>query len=175
MPSSCGGCGSWSFESGTTEGWAKDTDPAAPISGGAPNGASNFVATTSQKHDGNYALAVPMLVDRSTTYLGSTAVPLCGNGSTIAIGGLTMSAWLMVHNGAGSTLASTDFLWFSAWGPSGSDHEPVLFGNIPIDTWFQVSFTFNSATQADHVAIYLAPNENWSGTLYIDSVTLTGP
>ena len=175
LPSSCGGCGSWSFESGTAEGWAKDTDPSAPISGGGTNGASNFVATTSQKHDGSYALAVPILVDRSTTYVGSTAVSLCTSGSTISVGGYTMSAWIMVHNGAGNTLGALDYLWFSAWGPSGGDHEPVVFGGIVTDTWFQVSFTFTTAIPVDHLGIYIAPGGGWQGTLYIDSVTLTGP
>lgn len=170
-----GGCESWSFESGTTEGWSKDTDPSFPINGGAPNGATNFVVTTNQHHDGSYALAVPILVDVTNTFLGSTSVPLCGNGSPIDIGGLTMSAWVMVHNASGSLLGSSDFLWFSAWGPSGSDHEPVVFGNIPIDTWFEVQFTFVSATEADHIGIYIAPSATWSGMLYVDGVTLVGP
>jgi hypothetical protein len=174
LPSSCGGCGSWSFESGTAEGWTKDTDPNFPVNGGGTNGATNFVATTSQKHDGSYALAVPILVDTTTTYLGSTAVPLCANGSTLALGGFTMSAWVMVHSNAGSTLDPTTFLFFSAWGPSAADNEPALFGNIVTDTWSQLSVTFSSAIQADHIAIYISPNQ-WSGTIYIDSVTLTGP
>jgi hypothetical protein len=174
LPSSCGGCGSWSFESGTAEGWTKDTDPNFPINGGGTNGATNFVATTSQKHDGSYALAVPVLVDTATTYLGSTAVPLCANGSTIALGGFTMSAWVMIHSSAGSTLDPTTFVFFSAWGPSGADQEPALTGNIVTDTWSHLSVTFSSAVQADHIAIYIAPNQ-WSGTIYIDSVTLTGP
>jgi hypothetical protein len=175
LQSSCGGCGSWSFESATAEGWAKDEDPSFPINGAGTNGASNFVATTAQKHDGSYALAVPILVDRNTTYLGSTAVPLCTSGSTVSLGGYTMSAWIMVHNSAGSTLSPLDGVSFSAWGPGGGTSTPAVFGNMPIDTWFQASVTFTSANQIDHIGIYLAPSGNWEGTLYIDSVTLTGP
>jgi hypothetical protein len=175
LGSSCGGCGSWSFESNTAEGWAKDVDPNFPINGGGTNGASNFLPTTNQHHDGTHALAVPIAVDRNTTFLASTAVPLCTSGSTISIGGYTMSAWIMVHNMPSNMLAANDNLWFSAWGPGGADNEPVVIGNIPIDTWFQASFTFASTTQADHVGIYLTPSVNWAGTLYIDSVTLTGP
>jgi hypothetical protein len=178
LPSSCGGCGSWGFDSGTAEGWAKDVDPNFPVNGGGTNGATNFIPTTNQHHDGTYALAVPILVDVTTTYLASTAVPLCANGSTIAIGGYTMTAWIKVVDApGGNTLGALDALFFSAWGPSGAENEPVVFGGSNIDTgnWFQASITFNSATQADHIAIYLTPNEGWQGTMYIDGVTLTGP
>jgi hypothetical protein len=72
------------------------------------------------------------------------------------------------------TFDPSSWLWFSAWGPSGSDHEPIVFGNITADAWFQVSFTFSTAFPVDHIAIYLTTT-NWQGTLYIDSVTLTGP
>lgn len=175
LPSSCGGCGSWSFESGTAEGWTKDTDPNFPINGGGTNGATNFVATTTQKHDGNYALAVPILVDNDTTYLGSTTVPLCGNGSTLALGGFSMSAWVLIHSAAGSSLdAGSSSIFFSAWSASSFDDEPALLGDIVTDTWYHLSVTFNTAVQADHIAIYLSPNM-WQGTMYIDSVTLTGP
>lgn len=178
LSASCGGCGSWGFDSGMSEGWAKDVDPNFPVSGGATNGATNFIPTTNQHHDGTYALAVPILVDVTTTYLASTAVPLCANGSTIAIGGYTMTAWIKVVDApGGNALGALDALFFSAWGPSGAENDPVVFGGSNIDTgnWFQASITFNSATQADHLAIYLTPNEGWQGTMYIDTVTLTGP
>jgi len=176
LPSSCGGCGSWDFESNTAEGWTKDVNPNFPVNGGGTNGATNFVASTAQKHDGNYSLAMPVLVDTVTTYLGSTAVPLCANGSTVALGGYTMSAWVYIHSNPGSSLTGTSFLFFSAWGPSSSDNEPALSGTniMTTDTWYHPTVTFNGAVQADHIAVYISPNA-WSGTIYIDKVTLTGP
>jgi hypothetical protein len=49
------------------------------------------------------------------------------------------------------------------------------YGDIAAtDTWYHLSVTFSTAVQADHIAIYIAPSQ-WAGTIYIDSVTLTGP
>jgi hypothetical protein len=174
LPPSCGGCGSWSFESGTTEGWAKDTDPNFPINGGGTNGATNFLPTTSQKHDGSYSLAVPMLIDPPNATLGATAVPLCTAGATVSVSGYTMTAWILVHSAAGNTLDPMSNILFSAWGQAGGDQEPVQFGNIVTDTWLQLTFTFATSFPVDHIGIYMTTS-NWQGTLYIDSVTLTGP
>ena len=159
LPSSCGGCGSWSFESGTTEGWTKDTDPAGPVSGGTGNGATNVVQTTSQVHDGSYALAVPMLdLARNHRGVGRRSAlrerlgDLCERAHPVGVGQGPLER--------GKHARPTTWLLFSAWGPSGSDHEPIVFGNITADAWFQVSYTFATAFPVDHIAIYLTTT-NW--------------
>jgi len=43
-----------------------------------------------------------------------------------------------------------------------------------VKTWHQVSVTFDSAVQANHVAIQLLVN-GWNGTMYVASVTLPPP
>lgn len=87
-----------------------------------------------------------------------------------------MSAWVMIHNNSGSALNPLSFLFFVAWNSSGSDKEPAMSGDqiTATDTWYQLSVQFNSAIDATHIAIELAPSpNNWSGTVYIDGVTLT--
>jgi hypothetical protein len=173
----CGGCGSWSFESGTAEGWGKDTNPNFPINGGGTNGYLNATASTTH-HDGTYSLAVSILDDGSNTSVGSVAVPLCANGATVALGGFTMSAWVMVHNNSGSSIGPLSFLQFAAWSISGSDNEPASSGSqlMTTDTWYHLSVTFNSAIDADHIAVYIAPSPSqWSGIIYLDGITLTAP
>ncbi len=173
---SCGGCASWNFESATAEGWGADMDPNFPVNSGSTNGFVNATASTTQVHDGTYALAVPILDDGVTTTIGSVAVPLCPNGAPVNLGGYTMSAWVMIKNGAGSSLGTLSALEFSAWSISGADNEPASFGTQTVDGWTHLSVTFSSAISADHIAIYVAPSPNqWSGTIYIDSVTLTPP
>jgi hypothetical protein len=114
---------------------------------------------------------VPILIDETTTYLGAVAVPLCQSSSTVNLGGFTLSAWLYFD---GPSLPPETFVFFSAWGPSGNENSPALT-NTTVGTWLNLSLTFSSAIQADHVAIYLNPGGQWSGTMYIDTVTLTGP
>lgn len=167
----CGGCGSWAFDSGTTEGWVKDTNPNFPISGGAMNGVQNITVSATMKHDGTNALAVPINVDFSNASLASIAVPLCS--STMNLAGYTVSAWLYF---AGPAFDADTFVFLDAWSASDSYRSPVLIGaSIAVNSWISVSLPFPNAIQADHLAINLNPGTSWSGTLYVDSVALTGP
>ncbi len=84
-----------------------------------------------------------------------------------------MSAWVYL---TGTTLDSLAFLFLDAWNATSQVSSPVLTGNnITMNTWHHVTATFSSAIQADHVAIRLNPNTAWTGTMYIDSVDVTGP
>jgi hypothetical protein len=173
FPSTCGGgCGSWTFESGTTEGWSVDTDPSFPVNGGDGNGVTNVTTTSNRVHDGSRALAVP-----GSTGAGpivSVAAPVCQAGASVNMAGFTMSAWVYL---TGTDLSTYSFLFFDAWGPSSQASSPVLTGTkiMSLNTWYQLTATFSSTVQADHVAIRLNPEMSWTGTMYIDSVTVTGP
>jgi len=168
--SACGGgCTSWSFDSRTTEGWVADTDPGFPVNGG---GTTNGVTTsTTTAHDGGAALAVP---GTANGQIVSVTVPICRSGSTQNLAGFTLSAWVRL---TGTALSPDSFVFFDAWSASGSVDNPVLTGDsiVVLDTWYHLSTTFSSTIDADHVAIRLNPEMSWSGTMYIDSVTLTGP
>lgn len=175
FPETCGGgCGTFAFESGTPEGWFADTDPGFPVNGGDNNGTTNVTTTSiaAHVHDGGNALAVPGLTDGSTVV--SVAVPVCRQGASVNMAGFTLSAWVYL---TGTDLSSLSFLFFDAWGPSGVFSSPVLTGDkiTVLNTWYQLSATFASTIQADHVAIRLNPNAAWTGTMYIDSVSITGP
>ena len=168
FPAACGGCGSWSFESATTESWGKDTNISM-------NGVTNVLATQTTVHDGAYALAVPILDDGVTAYVGSVNVPLCQSAATINTAGFTMSAWVKL---SGPQVGSLSALFFEASSAlSGTDSSPVLFGDqITPNTWIFKTVTFGAALQADHIGIRLSPSPaQWAGTLYVDSVQITGP
>jgi len=175
FPSLCGGCGSWTFESAGTEGWAKDVDPNFPVFGGGTNGVTNVVFTQSQFHDGSDSLAVPITVDASNTTIASVAVPLCVSSASINTAGYTMSAWVML---VGPAVNSLGGMFFDAWSAFGSENQPVAFGDpltANLGKWIMYTATFSSTLQADHISIRLNPNTSWGGTMYIDTVTLTGP
>jgi len=176
LPQSCGGgCGTWTFESGTAEGWVKDNEPSSSISGGANNCATNITASSSTHHDGAYALAFP---SNCSSAGGATAitVPIC-TGSPINIAGYTMSAWVNISNAGSASLDGYAFLFFNAWSASDSTSSPVLTGDriaVP-STWYHVETTFGTAVQADHIAIELNPGKAWAGTVFVDEVTLSPP
>jgi hypothetical protein len=173
LPVTCGGgCGTWSFESGTIEGWAADTDPYFPVNGGGTNnGVTNVTITTSRTHDGSRALAVPALANGQVV---SVAVPVCLDGNTVNVAGFTVSAWVYL---TGTDLSTYSFIFFDAWGASENVGNPVLTGTkiTTMNTWYHLTTTFASTIDADHVAIRLNPEVSWTGTMYIDSVTIAGP
>jgi hypothetical protein len=149
-----------------------DTDPAFPVNGGgATNGVTNVTTSTTTFHDGPRALAVPALANGQIV---SVATPICRPGSTLNLAGFTMSAWVRL---TGTALSHYSFVFFDAWSASGSVGNPVLTGDniMTLDTWYHLTTTFSAAVDADHVAIRLNPEGSWTGTLYIDSVTITGP
>ena len=88
--------------------------------------------------------------------------------------GFKMSAWIML---TGTELPSEGpFVFFDAWSASGAVQNPVLFGdNIAhMNTWYPVETTFASTANADHVAIRFNPGLAWTGTMYVDSLEITG-
>ncbi len=141
-----------------------------PVNGGARNGVTNVLASQTH-HDGAHALAFPALIDLTNTYNASVMVPIC-TGGTINLSGYTMSAWIYV---TGTNLGTETFLFFDAWGPSGMISSPALMGEKlnTLNTWQQATITFSSSVQADHVSIRLNDPPGWTGTVYVDSVTIT--
>jgi hypothetical protein len=176
LPSSCGGCGSWGFESGTTEGWVKDTNPHWPISGGGTNGVTNLIATTTKVNDGSYALAVPIWIDNVNTTLASVTVPICNMGSTISLGGFALSANIFLSGPEIDPNAERS-ISFGGWNGSDMVRSPVATNmNVLVGTWMSLSTTtYGTSASADHINILFGPGVNWNGTMYIDNVQLRGP
>ncbi len=171
LPTTCGGCGVWDFESDTTENWDIDTDPNWPVDGGDNNGVTNVTSTQTHVHGGNRGLAVSGLANGQVI---SVAVPLCGTGSVVNLAGYTMSAWVYL---TGTELAFESFMFFDAWGASDAVRSPVLTGSkiVAMNSWHHVEATFSSAVQASHVAVRLNPELSWTGIVYIDQIELTPP
>lgn len=174
FPASCGGCGSWTFEANGNDGWVKDTNPDL-IAGS--NGAQNtgFTSTAANIHDGGGGLAVPINVDYQTTSIASVAVPFCQSGVTANMGGFTVSFWVKFAGATFDQSSEDVFLFVGAWSPAGSSRGPALFKNkMPTNTWINVSYTFPVSINADHISIELHPGAQWQGSMYIDSVLITG-
>ena len=169
----CGSCLAWDFES-------SGTSPAPWLLGTGPgfygvNGATNVLPSHSQFHGGGTSLAVPILIDYSTTFGAEVALSPCQTGDTTVLAGYELTAWVLLSGPALTTYGDT--FQVETWGPSGSaDFSIVLWGTspIPTGTWFRVKVPFLSGTQVDHIGLCLSPTSNWVGAMYIDDVTI-GP
>ena len=159
FPSSCGGCGSWGFEGGTSEGWSSTSS------------STQWISTPVQSGTG--ALALRVLGGASST---SANVSLCTSGAAIDVSNLTMSAYVTLSTGG---IGSLSALAFDANDGSGATASyPVVWGdqlNASVGQYMKYSFTFPAGTQASWVDIRLGPSPtSWAGSVYIDNVQI-GP
>lgn len=171
----CGGCGSWNFESGTTEGWVIGSNPYSNDLG--DNGVVNVLATNSVVHGGSsHALAVPLNMDGTSIYWAAVAVPLCQtNGVNLA--GFTLSFYVYF---AGTAFMSPmgNGISADAWGSTGesSTANHSLY-QTATNTWVQIQLTFPTAItlSMDHLDIRFASGVSWVGTMYLDDIQLLPP
>jgi hypothetical protein len=165
----CGACLGWDFEGWSSPApWVREFDPNWP--GG--NGATNMQLSQAQHRGGSYSLAAPILIDMTNTYTAGVAA---STSCSVNLAGYKLSAWIYFD----STMSLSDHynvVQVDNWNTSGGqgDHIPLKWGNIPLKSWFEITYTFVSAVPVNRIGIRLSPAGNWQGTMYIDDVVITG-
>lgn len=166
----CGTCGSWRFESGTTEGWVRDTRDA----GGTRNGVLNVLTTQSQVHSGDYALSVPLYVSSlADTGYATVSIQLCEDGALQNVTGLTMS--IDIYLEGSSAFSHYTYLFLEARGDNAFAGGPVSVGDgLTLDTWhhFEATFGTGQGTAVNTLQVRLVPDVSFQGTIYLDNVRL---
>lgn len=138
------------------------------------NGATNLQISHSQVHGGSASIAASVLIDYVNSNTAEVAVSPCKTGGTVDLAGYTLTAWVYI---SGPALGALDFFFVDTWGPSGlADNSPAAVGSsILTGSWFQLPpVVFVSGVPANRIGFRLAPTTNWSGTIYIDDVVITG-
>jgi hypothetical protein len=161
LPIQCGTtpvCGTWGFESNTTEGWylaPADRSRVYP---------STFAASTKHAHSGTHSLAFQV----SNDYLGNAAVAIkiCSAGA-VTLNTITMQVYLEggpstspenKSSGGLEDQVASDFTSPSAWAVGAW----TQIGGSLWQTEVGTTFTLN-------LAIY---DPDWSGWVYIDDVVM---
>jgi len=150
---SCGGCGSWNFDvANDFEGWT------------AIDGTINLTSSSTMKHDGPFSMAasIKALADDSTIAGGGVSVPLCGN---INLSGFTISAW--IYLATTTTPMPPRYLTFNDFPADGT---PVNWGP---NQW--VRFQTQNLQNASELNIKFTALGGFVGTMYVDTVSITGP
>jgi hypothetical protein len=116
------------------------------------------------KHDGTYSMAATINApaDDSTIAGGGVSVPLCGN---INLSGFTISAW--VYLATSTTPMPPRYLTFNDFPADGT---PVNWGP---NQW--VRFQTQNLQSASALEIKFTALAGFVGTMYVDTVTITGP
>ena len=161
IPIKCGTtpvCGTWGFESNTTEGWYLVTSQYSRVY------PSTFGPSTKQAHSGTHSLAFQVSSDYTGT--SSVGIQVCPSG-TVTLNTITMQVYLeggpstapenKSSGGLEDQLAS-DFTSPSAW----SVGSWTQIGGSLWQTEVGTTFTLN-------LAIF---DPNWSGWVYIDDVVM---
>ncbi len=175
----CGGCGSWNFESGTTESWAIGYDAWA-TDNYMHNGVVNALPTSSVVHGGSsHALAATLSMDGTSIIWAAIAVPLCQtNGVNLA--GFTLSFYVYFAGPAFSAPMANS-ISADAWNASQNSVDTSTGVNglyqTATNTWVPILLNFPTVmTQPmDHLDIRFASGVPWNGTMYLDDIQLSPP
>jgi len=114
-------------------------------------------------------------IDINYSYYAEVAVMICASG-TVNLQGRTLTAWFYFA-GPSMTFDYTNVA-FWATGPSTTTPVGVRFVNgtsqaLPTNKWVQYQGTFTTSVDANYIGISLGTGSNWSGTMYVDSVSLS--
>lgn len=153
-------CGSWNFESGTTEGWSLTNDPNSL-------GTSLRAATAPGTGAGARSLAVD--VDGTGRDYGHVTIGLdfCGGAPATGLqGAFHASLWFQPtdSNGAPAGPAWTYLSNGSSGVGGGADY------NTPANTWFQIQSDYANGANVSHVMVSVDGLGGHKGVLYFDNM-----
>ena len=159
----------WGFEDGTTGGFGiQRTDLTMPISA--------VTVSSAQHHSGSFSLAVP-IVAHDTNIFWQVAVDVCPSGYVMA-NSQTVTAWVRMESAVavpwtGSLGIAVDHVTYGDIGGTGTGT------NTTLGQWMKISLPIDGvvagATNLYKIIVRggLAGEVlQWSGTMYIDDVTI---
>lgn len=169
-------CGSWDFESETTEGFTIWNEEQQDLTLAPSAFAGNFMTRTSFVTSGLRAMSADFDGDGSNEYGIQFRVPLCGGGQAVDLRGRRMT--IDVH--ARTATGATPFAWndgvsyFLTY--NGSTPVPSSPGgdfNMASDEWVTATLEYPNGSDtmtATHVVFWFRVFSAWRGTVYIDNV-----
>lgn len=147
--------------------------PQRTLGNGALNAAISTTRPSGYPESGSYSLVVPVIVNGTTTAAASVGVQFCEAGKTTSLGGYTVSGYVYFEGPAFPAFAV-----FAAdtWGPTASEASAnnIFINNLVTNQWVPFTVSMSFGFQYDHLALLLGPNGSWSGTMYLDDITVTG-
>ena len=147
--------------------------PQVTLGNGAINAGISSTRPAGYPGTGSYSLVVPILVNNTTTSVGSVGIQFCQAGKTTSLGGYSISGYVYF---SGSALPAYHAFFVDTWGPTASEasNSMMYFNTLVTNQWIPFTASLSFGFQYDHLALRLSPNGSWSGTMYLDQVAVTG-
>jgi hypothetical protein len=158
-------CGSWSFESGTIEGWRIDT-----TQGSQDASDGTIVASSTRSFTGTRSLAIGFSGDGVSKYDLRVVVNLCSGGDALTLVGKTFHANLFLDRRTGSSLTGTGQTGTVQSGPA-SDLQFHDFSFDDAGQWIPIGVPI-SGPATTYFEMILPITAPWSGTVYLDDVQI---
>jgi hypothetical protein len=165
-------CGTWDFESGTTEGW---TNNSASWSSDGSDGM--FGVSTQRAFTGTHSLAITHDNPTGGFAVSSIKIRLCPTGVPVDLS--SKSLWLNVYlePSVGGDLDTSDseFAYELSNGANGVGLLDLGSGMLPAGQWMTISASLaplatSGATAITGIEIWLeTSNKPWVGTIYFDN------
>jgi hypothetical protein len=161
----------FTFESGTTEGFAisaLDSAPGATIS-----------VSSARAHTGSHSLAFP-IESPTVTKWALANVTWCSQFEKVALEGATLAMWIYLDGGPLQYPATTHAQMMVFNMQSGPVPTLPIY-NLPVGVWYQVidkvpvaaPGQYKPGNDAQGLDISFGFPGGWGGTLYVDDITVT--
>jgi hypothetical protein len=164
----------FTFESGTTEGFAIDALDSGP--------GSTISVSTARAHGGSHSLAVPIRSPDITQWAVANVTWCSHQAEVVALGAATLSMWIYLDGPSPLKYPATTDAQMMAFTESGRIPSLPIY-NLPVGVWDQVTYKvlvadpgkykFENAVQG--LAISFGFPGGWGGTVYVDDITVTPP
>jgi hypothetical protein len=161
-------CGSWDFESGTTEGWTFDSDF------GSNAVVGNLGTSSARKSTGSRSLTANVRTDGNSSTDGRSLLvlemQLCPSGQGVNLSNQALRFDLYAETSTGSGFDSSDspsYFYFA------NGNSTVLSGcdiSFDSDTWYEASCALPASATVTDVSVLLRVFTEWQGTFYIDNI-----
>jgi hypothetical protein len=160
-------CGTWGFESNTTEGWFNDSPTAA--NGGASDG--TFTTSSAHPFGSNYSLAIGFNGDGTNKLSVRARVHLCPNMQALNLSGRTLTAEIYLSRTTGTGLSvGREDAYFSFYNGStmtfaGDDYDILDNGQF-------ITATASLQNGITDIELVFGIFQPWSGTIYVDNIQI---
>jgi hypothetical protein len=164
----------FTFESGTTEGFAIDALDSGP--------GTTISASTARAHGGSHSLAVPINSPNTTQWAVANVTWCSQIGEVIPLGAATLSMWIYLDGPAPLKYPDTTEAQMMAFTESGRIASRPIY-NLPLGVWHQVTYQVDVADPGKYkfenavkgLTINFGFPGGWGGTVYVDDISVTPP
>jgi hypothetical protein len=161
-------CGTWDFESGTSEGWMLDLATSGSFA--ASDGA--ITSSAARAVSGAHSLALGFSGDGQTKNDVRIVVPLCAGGQSIDMSNKSFHMYVALTRSSGTPLAAGFTSGSVQYGPPAQQGFIDYAFDNDSGQFLSIAGSFNAGYSSSYIEMYFDISVPWTGTIYIDDIEI---